>query len=174
MNCNKIRRLIQDVVDGAASGADRTAVEEHTARCAACARELEQSRLLVNMLSTPPARRVSEDFEHNLMRAIRQAEPAGVTASWWERFRLRFEWKLRVPALVAAGSLASALVATVILPQAIQSYQDHATQVREQHRLADSVTQRHQQLQRADPHANWEAVEASIELSTGSITSGNL
>lgn len=165
MTCGKIRHAIQSYVDGAATRAEREAVDAHVDRCAACAQVLADSRQLVGMLAAMPARRVSDEFERNLQAALRHTAPVSRSAAWWERFRLQFEWRLRFPALVAASSLAVAMLAAVVTP----SYVHYQEQVEQRERLVYSAVERHQQLEHAAPGANWEAVEGSIELTTGSV-----
>lgn len=165
MTCAKIRFAIQSYVDGAASPGEREAVEAHVAHCAACAQELATTRQLVGLLGTSPARRVSEEFDRNLHAALRGAQQAAPGAAWWERFRLQFEWRLRVPAMVAASSLAVGILAAVVTP----GYQRYQEQAEQRERLVSSAIQRHQQLEQAAPNSNWEAVDGSIELTTGSV-----
>ena len=165
MTCGKIRHAIQAYVDGAASLSEREAVDAHVRHCAACSQVLAESRQLVGMLAAMPARRVSDEFERNLQASLRYTAPVSRSAAWWERFCLRFEWRLRVPALVAAGSLAAGVVAAVVTP----SYVNHQEQAEQRERLVYSAVERHQQLERGSPESNWEAVEGSIELTTGSV-----
>jgi anti-sigma factor RsiW len=152
-------------VDGAATPAEREAVDAHVARCAGCAQELATSRQVVGLLAAMPGRRVSEEFDRNLQVALRSAEPVSPGKAWWEHFRLQFEWRLRVPALVAASTLAAGVVAAVVMP----GYARYQEQVEQRERLVSSAVQRHQQLERANPGSNWEAVDGSIELTTGSV-----
>jgi anti-sigma factor RsiW len=152
-------------VDGTASSAERAAVETHVAGCEGCSRALAESRQLMSLLAGMPERSVSDGFERRLQRRLQRAEPAAPVAAWWERFTLRFEWRLRVPAMVAAGSMAVALVAAVLTPIAVRE-QEHAER-REQ--MVVSAVERHEQLEHANPNANWDAVESSIELTTGSV-----
>jgi hypothetical protein len=91
--------------------------------------------------------------------------PAFGPAAWWERFRLRGEWRLRVPALVTAGSLAAALVVGFVTLQ-VQDVRD-AQQERQE--FVSRAVQRYEQLQSADSKVNWDAVEASIDLNSGSL-----
>jgi anti-sigma factor RsiW len=165
VSCSKIRHAIQGYVDGAASRAEREAVDAHVDHCPACAQVLADSRQLVGMLAAMPVRRVSDEFERNLQSALRHTAPVSSSAAWWERFRLQFEWRLRLPAMVAASGLAVAMVAVMVTP----SYVHYQEQVEQRERLVYSAVQRHQQLERAAPGANWEAVEGSIELTTGSV-----
>jgi len=168
MNCARIRRLIEAYVDGAASGAERQAVDEHLARCAACARGMVESRQVVGLLASMPERRVSASFEANLMAAVRQTAPASEGAAWWERFRLRFEWRLRVPALVTAGSLAAGVCAFLIAPRVQEMQQVQETR-QEQRQYVAAVVEQHQQLEHARSRVDPDVVEASIDLSTGSV-----
>jgi anti-sigma-K factor RskA len=130
--------------------------------CPACARCLEETRQLVFVLAGAPRRQVSDSFEHHLMAALRETAPASSGAAWWERFRLHFEWRLRVPAMVAATSLAAALVVGLAMPVVNQ-------QAERRHFVTDAVA-RHRQLEHANPDTNWDAIEASIHLSTGNVT----
>ncbi|MGV3719775.1 MAG: anti-sigma factor family protein [Actinomycetota bacterium] len=165
MSCSKIQRAIQTYVDGTATQSERATVDEHVARCPRCSQTLAESRQLVQLLAATPSRSVSASFERNLALALRDATPVSQSASWWERFRVRFEWRLRFPAMVAAGSLAVGVLAAVVSPAYLER------QEREQLRqgLVVSAVERHEQLERSSPNPNWDAVDGSIELTTGSI-----
>lgn len=165
MTCGKIQSALQSVVDGAATRAEREAVDAHVEHCAACAQALVESRQLLGMLAGLPARRVSDDFERNLQAALRDTTPAPRSVAWWERFRLQFEWRLRMPAMVTAGALAAGMVAALVMP----SYVHYQEQVEQREQLVSSAVERHQQLERANPGSDWEAVEGSIDLTTGSV-----
>lgn len=169
MSCGKIQRAIQAYADGAASSSERAMVDEHVHRCASCAQALSQSRQLVQLLAGAPGRPVSEAFERNLTRALQERAPEPNGAAWWERFRVRFEWRLRFPAMVTAGSLAAAVITTVAMPVYVQRQEQ--AQEREQLRqgLVVSAVERHEQLERSAPSPNWEAVDGSIDLTTGSV-----
>jgi hypothetical protein len=114
------------------------------------------------MLASPPARQVSDGFERELMAALRQTAPAPRTVAWWERFRLRFEWRLRMPAMVAAGSLAAAVCAAVVVPRVAERQQERKV-------FLSATVQRYHELERADSDVNYEAVDSSVELSTGTL-----
>ena len=163
--CRNIHLLIQAYLDGEASAGERGRVEHHVAGCPACARELESSRQLRQMLSGSEERAVSDSFERRLMARVQARERASGPAAWWERFRLRSEWRLRIPALVTAGSLAAALVAAFVTVRV----QDVRTAQQERQEFVSTAVQRYQQLQSADSKVNWDAVEASIELNSGSL-----
>lgn len=168
MSCGKIQRTIQAYVDGTATGAERAAVDRHVAHCARCARCLAESRQLLSLLASVPAREVSDDFERNLARALRHTAPVSRGAAWWERFRFRYEWRFRGPALLTAGSLAAGVLAAVVAPPYLErQQQQQQAQLRE--RLLASTVERHEQLERANPHPDWEAMDASIDLTTGSV-----
>ncbi len=164
MTCGKIRILIQDYVDGSASASQREAVDAHVADCPSCGRELAESRQLLQWMSGTPQREVSRDFDRKLMAALQERAPAPRKTAWWEELRLRFEWRLRIPAMVAAGSLATALIAVVVGPQSTPQRSGEETRV-----LLSSAIERHQELQRANSDVDWEAVDQSIALSTGSV-----
>lgn len=165
MTCGKVERAIQTYVDGAASRTERALVDEHVAHCGSCRRTLAESRRLAGLLASAPNRAVSESFERNLRLALRDASPVSQSASRWERFRVRFEWRLRFPAMVAAGSLAVGVLAAVVSPVYVE--RQEREQLRQ--RLVVSAVERHEQLERSSPNSNWEAVDGSIELTTGSI-----
>jgi anti-sigma factor RsiW len=165
MSCRKTRFLIQGYLDGESTAAERSVVEGHVAECRPCEQELRSSRQLLSALSGNPDRAVSEGFEHRLMQAIEERRPATRTAAWWERFALRFEWRLRFPAMVTAGALATAAVAGIVFLR-VQDF-DQAKQDRQEY-VATAV-QRYEQLQRSDSKVNWDAVDASIELNSGKI-----
>ena len=166
MSCRKIQFLIEAYVDGAASPLEREQVDAHVAQCEACARALAASRQLTSVMHATPARAVSDDFERKLARALQNTQPKPEAAAWWERFRVRFEWRLRVPALAAAASLAAAVFVGAVGPLAVQ----YGQMQQERGRMVTGAVARHRELQRAEPRMNWDAVEASIDLSAGHIT----
>src|SRR4051812_20506040 len=135
MNCKKIRNLIQSYVDGHIDGSERQQVEHHLEQCAPCAREAKSTRDLVRLLGRVPERSVSASFERELMAAVEARAPASAPAAWWERFSLHFEWRLRVPALVTAGSLAAVVLATPLVY--------HQQKVQERDRFISSAMERH-------------------------------
>lgn len=165
MSCRKVQFLIQGYLDGEASAPERALVEQHVARCRACEAELKSGRALAGLLSGSPTRPVSDAFETRLMAAVEAARPASPPAAWWERFRLRFEWRLRFPALMTAGSFAAAALAGLVYLQ-VQDFQQ-AQQERQEY--VSTAVRRYEQLQRADSKVNWDEVNASIELNSGSI-----
>ena len=171
MTCGKTRRLIQAYVDGAASKTERESVESHVAACAGCAAVLAESRQLVSLLAGMPERAVSDEFDRNLMTAARYTAPVSQSAAWWERFRLRFEWRLRVPAMVAAGSLAAGVVAALVVPQLgmPEGPQAPLAAAPERGRFVASAVERHRELEQSNPNVEWDAVNSSIDLSTGSV-----
>lgn len=164
MNCGKMRNLIQDYVDGTASATQHDAVDAHVADCPACRRELAEARQLAQWMSGMPEREVSRDFDRKLMAALEERAPTPRKTAGWEQFRLRFEWRLRIPVMVAAGSLATALIVVVAGPQMAPQRPGEETRV-----LLSSAIERHQELQRANSDVNWDAVDQSIALSTGSV-----
>jgi anti-sigma factor RsiW len=164
MICRRVELLIQAYVDGAASRGEREVVDAHVSRCGRCAAAMAESRRLVAVLAGAPAREVSDTFERNLMAAVRHAAPVSSRAAWWERFQLRFEWRLRVPAMVTAGSLAVAVIAAVVAPQVAGVGEAR----RERGQYVSQAVQRHRQIEQTTD-VNWEALDASIQLSTGTI-----
>jgi hypothetical protein len=111
-----------------------------------------------------PGRQVSAAFDGNLAASLRYTAPVSRSAAWWERLRLRLEWRLRFPALVTAGSLAAAAMAAVVTPGLIRQHQARE----ERGRYVQSVLERHQQLEQSGA-LEWDAVDASIAVSTGSV-----
>ena len=164
MTCRRIQPLLNAHVDGTASAEEREQVRVHVEACRECARSLEHSRQLVGMLAAAQSREVSASFESALRSAIEATDRAAPASAWWERFSLRFEWRLRGPAMVAAGSLAVALMAAVV-PQ-VPGYV-HTRQ--ERGRYVASALERHHQIEATNRDVNWEAVDASIDLNTGSL-----
>ena len=164
-SCKKFQNQVHEYVDGSLPLAAREAVERHLRHCPACAGEAEACRRLRRALSSVPERRVSDAFEANLATALRETAPAPSAAQWWERFRLRYEWRFRVPAMAAAGGLAVAILAAVAVPPLTTP--SARAQARRQY-LTRAV-ERHQQLEDAGRDVDWEAVDASIALSTGSV-----
>ncbi len=160
-SCKKIQSLIEGYVDQAATADERRAVETHVAECSPCAGNLEASQRLVSMLRSAPERQVDSAFETRLFAALGDQEPAPSRAAWWERFRLQFEWKLRMPALMTASGLAVAVLCGVIAPPIVQ------TEAGKREVMAATLEQ-HKQLQSA-PDLNPDDVTASIELAAGEV-----
>jgi anti-sigma factor RsiW len=161
MSCKRIRRLIEVYVDGAASADERRAVETHVVECAPCAAGLESSRRLVSMLHSAPEREVDGGFESRLFAALGEQEPAPSRTAWWERFRLQFEWRFRMPALVTASGVAVALICGVIAPPILQ------TEAGKQEVMAATLEQ-HKQLQ-ASTDVSPDDIEDSIDLAAGQV-----
>lgn len=166
MSCRQIQFLIEAYVDGAASPVEREQVEAHVADCEACAGALESSRRLIGLMQGITGRATSNDFERKLALALQNTPTKPEAAAWWERFRVHFDWRLRVPALAAAASLAAAVLVGVVSPQVAQ----YGELQQERGRMVTGAVARHRELQRAEPHMNWDAVEASIDLSAGHVT----
>lgn len=166
MSCRRFQFLIQGYLDGEATPRERSAVERHVAECRACEAELKSSRALAGLLAGAPARSVSESFEEKLMAAIQAARPSAPPAAWWERFRLRFEWRLRFPAMMTAGSFAAAAIAGLVFLQV----QDYHETLRQRHEYVSTAVERYRQLQAADSKVDWDEVDASIELNSGIVT----
>lgn len=158
MSCKRIERLIESYVDNAASADERQAVETHVAECSPCAASLATSRRLLSMLNAAPERKVDGGFETRLFAALSEQAPEPSRAAWWERFRLQFEWRFRMPALAASG-LAVAVICGVIAPPIVQ------TETGKREVMAATVEQ-HKQLQ-ASTDINPDEVDASIELIAG-------
>jgi anti-sigma factor RsiW len=165
MTCRKIERLIQGCVDDTASPRERAAVEAHVDECSACARSLAQSRRLASLLSGAGERRVSAGFEAGLRARLEEVRPASPLGAWWERCRLQCEWRLHGPTMVAAGGLAAVALALTAAPRVATEWAREG----EERRYVASALQRHQELQRADSRVDWDALDSSIELSTGSV-----
>jgi len=173
MNCRKTREMLGAHAHGDASTSQRAAVEAHLAQCAACAREAALAGELARSLRSDAPRQVSDRFEHDLFAALEARRPAASGAAWWERLRLRLEWRVRVPAMMTAGSLAIACVAGLctlrVQDQLLAQHQERVT--REQRReFVSTAVERYEQLRRADPNVDWDAVDASIQLSSGVLT----
>lgn len=164
MSCQRIQRLIQPYVDGELSREERDRVEAHVDGCAACAREVREAGRLVSLLAGALERRVSDRFEQDLMAALERAAPRSAPAAWWERFRLRFDWRVRVPALATAGGLAAALVISLaVTPLMPRTGGGGGPTIEERNQYVSQVVERHQQLEDS------EAINASIDLGTGSL-----
>lgn len=165
MTCRKAQFLIQSCLDGAASRPEREAVDEHVRRCEGCAGVMEDSRKLALCMASMPVRRPGEQFEAHLRDAVRHTPPVSRSAAWWERFRLFFEWRLRLPAMAAAGALAVAVIAGMVTPQ----IEATVAARRDRGQFLARALERHQQLERDGGGANWEALDASGDLSAGSV-----
>jgi len=165
MKCSTVQRTIQAYVDGAATLAERAVVDRHVEECARCARSLAETRALVSMLGALPQREVSGDFERRLAARLESVTPAAPPAAWWERFQVRYEWRLRMPALMTAGSLAVGLVAALVGPQVNNFHQGQSARAE----IVASAVDRHRQLERANPDPSWDAVEDTIALSASAV-----
>jgi anti-sigma factor RsiW len=160
-----MHHLIQACLDGAATREQGEAVKAHVARCSRCARVMEQSRRLADLLASMPERRVSSAFEAGLRSGVNNAVAVPPTAAWLERFRLRFEWRLRLPALVGVGAVAAALLAASVTPRYVR-WQELQ---RERGDYVSAAVRRHRELGRQETRPDWDAVDSSVELSTGGI-----
>lgn len=61
---------IQGMADGSIPEPDRTALRQHLAGCASCARELSQQKALVAAIRQAPAVRPSRQFTRNVMERV--------------------------------------------------------------------------------------------------------
>lgn len=159
MSCKKYVRLIETYVDGAATADERRAVETHVAECSPCAGSLKTSQRLASMLQAASERKVDGGFEARLFAAITEREPEPSRAAWWERFRLLFEWRYRMPGLVMASGLAAAVICGVIAPPIVQNEAG-------KREVMAATVQQHKQLS-AQPDVSPDAVDATIELLSG-------
>jgi anti-sigma factor RsiW len=162
-NCRQMERLVQSVADGAATERERASLDLHLAGCEGCRQALAETRHLRAMLADSPSRATSAEFERRLSQAVARQKPAA-GSTWggrWERLRLRYEWQLRLPALCAAGSLAVALVAVNIAPQLVAPTREEGS--------AHLATALRSTAAFESPAADWDTVQASVELSTGSV-----
>jgi anti-sigma factor RsiW len=164
LGCKRIQRLIESYVDNAATTDERRAVETHVAECAPCAGSLETSRRLVSLLQGAPARKVDGAFETRLFAALEEQEPAPARAAWWERFRLQFEWRFRMPALVTASGLAAAAICGIIAPPLMQSGRIEAGK----REVMAATLEQHRQLQDSGD-LNPDDVDASIDMAAGQV-----
>jgi anti-sigma factor RsiW len=171
MNCAQFEPLIHARVEAeavgprggrACSAAAARRLEAHLERCGACRRTLREARALRALLRAQSTHSAPAGFEARVAARLPAGAGAGpvTAAALWERLRLRWEWRTRVPALAAAGSLAAALLAFQSTPYL--SRPDHALPpAGEQLVRAPAVD--------AAYGADWEALQASVELSAGIV-----
>jgi len=112
VNCDRIRELASEALDGTLSGSGASRFSEHVDACPPCRSFLGQLRESLLLLQELPSVEVGEDFERRVWSRIR-AEEVGVGR--WESLvrRVRSEWESTAPAFarwspvaVAAGVLA--------------------------------------------------------------------
>jgi anti-sigma factor RsiW len=152
------------MVDGAATERERAVVDAHTAACVRCRQFLAEARRLRILLADSPARATSDEFEQRLSQALSARIPAR-NAAWngiWQRLRLRYEWRLRMPAFCAAGSVMAGLLAVAVVPRLpVQGTSSPGTVQVVKHWTPRPETEA--------AVVDWDSVQASVDLSTGSV-----
>lgn len=118
MDCQQVRLLLSELLDGRIVDAERREVRSHLARCGECALHLGQLEAARNTLRAMPARPVPAHVSFSL-RAMASREAARrryyAGFSGWlraarERAALNINNLMRPLALPAAGGIASAVV----------------------------------------------------------------
>ncbi len=169
MRCTNAQLSIERYLDQSLAGDNRKALEHHLEECRECSRELRTATRLRDSMRRMPSRTVSPAFDQQLQRAVSASRPA--PAAWLERLRLRTEWRFRGPMVLTAGSLAAAVIAAVVTPGVMTARTEREAQRRD---FVQSAVNRHAELKESSS-VDWDAVDSSIELSTGDIlTEGQL
>lgn len=164
MNCRQVERLAPSVADGVATERERAGVDAHLVDCLRCQQTLAETRRLRLLLANQPTRATSDEFERRLKESLAARVPTRVSgwSGTWERLQLRYGWRLQMPALCAAGSLAVVLVAVTVAPRLVS----HPTADLQPIHIA---TTRVLHPETDVPAMDWDAMQASVDLSTGSV-----
>lgn len=165
MSCRQVERLVQSMVDGMATEQEQRGVNAHAAACPRCQATLAEAQQLRALLAGQPTRTVSDNFELRLKQSLatRVSTPSSPWEGVWERFRLRYGWRLQMPALCAAGSLAVLVVAVTVAPRL--SGVPAISAVDPVHVVRNPVPRPDVEA----PGMDWDTMQASVDLSTGSV-----
>lgn len=109
MNCENIKPLVSEYVDGTLAPERQRLVRAHLEQCAACARLAEDFRALGRLLHGLPAAQMTAGFESDLAARLAHARRPSPLTSWLRRIA----GTLRpVPARRPALALGAALLVT--------------------------------------------------------------
>ncbi len=109
INCSAARSLLSPYLDGAVTGKEMRAVQQHLDKCSACMHEFQSLRHTQQLLLS--LRRVKEPADLGLkLRLAISREAAVARHSRYEGFRMRLENTLRAFMVPATAGLACAVV----------------------------------------------------------------
>lgn len=109
MNCEQIREVLKDFLDGNLSGEEARAVRMHLASCADCASRLSPSDRMEILPALDEEIEPSGSFAARFHSRLRERSVSGQREAWWRRLRAwGYPWK---PA--AVGVLVVLLVAGI-------------------------------------------------------------
>jgi anti-sigma factor RsiW len=109
MRCAELEILLADYLDGAVSGAGKSAVEEHLAGCAACAELARDAAGAVAFMD----RAAAIEPPPGMVARILADDRIILRSSWWERlvgFVSQFVWQPRLAMGVAMVVLSIAML----------------------------------------------------------------
>lgn len=129
MECWNCQALLSELIDGTLAGDERASVEEHLARCAACAQVHDELSIIVLAardchaypLVPPDERRIWMRIRNRLIAEQQQLEnartatattPTSNRTGWLTRF-LNKKWQLSLPQLSAAMAAIIVVVSLV-------------------------------------------------------------
>ena len=109
LQCPKAKRLFSPYLDGAVTGTEMLALQDHLANCGACNHEYEALRRTQQLLASVGRPKVPADLGLKLRLAIsREVEPA--KRARFEGLRVRFENALDAFMVPATAGFLSALI----------------------------------------------------------------
>ena len=109
LQCPKAKRLFSPYLDGAVTGTEMLALQDHLANCGACNHEYEALRRTQQLLASVGRPKVPADLGLKLRLAIsREVEPA--KRARFEGLRLRMENALQAFMVPATAGFLSALI----------------------------------------------------------------
>jgi hypothetical protein len=109
LQCPKAKRLFSPYLDGAVTGTEMLALQEHLLNCAACHHEYQALRKTQQLLASVGRPKVPADLGLKLRLAIsREAEPA--KRARFEGLRVRLENALQAFMVPATAGFLSALI----------------------------------------------------------------
>ena len=109
MKCSEAKGLLSPYLDGAVTGTEMQAVQEHLERCAACMREYKMLRQTQRLLATVGPVQEPADLGLKLRLAISR-EAAEARRAPYEGWRMRMENSLKAFIMPAAAGLVCAVL----------------------------------------------------------------
>jgi hypothetical protein len=129
LQCPQARRLFSPYLDGAVTGAQMLALQDHFADCAACSRQYQSLRETQRLLTSVGRPKAPADLGLKLRLAISR-EAAQARRPPFEGFLVRLENSLRAHMVPATAGFLSALIifgvamAYFVVPSALQASND--------------------------------------------------